>query len=133
MLMLYLRTMRVMREIFGSKKRLTMMYAPNVGHRMLVKMYGGKRLRLCSCFDLCLLNGMREGDSSGNYTYISSLGNNVIDYFIFSRSLSRLQLQMCVYDRIDSKHMPIACFVRCQKRIDIDNLAKTNIPVYKAQ
>ena len=44
-------------------------------------------LVLCSSFDLYVLNGACDGDTDGLYTYISTAGNSVVDYFIFSHSL----------------------------------------------
>lgn len=79
--------------------------------------YGQYLLGLCSTFELYILNGTGGGDTTGRYTYISSVGSSVIDYFIFSRSLCFLPCEMHVQERIDSKHMPITCTVRCQKRL----------------
>ena len=73
-------------------------------------------LVLCSSFDLCILNGACDGDTDGQYTYISTAGNSVIDYFIISRSLASLPKAMQVLERIDSKHMPVVCSLRCQKQ-----------------
>jgi hypothetical protein len=77
--------------------------------------YGHGLLRLCSCFDLVILNGMCEGDKLGQYTYVSDTGCSVIDYFIISRGLSCLPIRMTVENRIDSKHMPITCYCQCLK------------------
>ena len=69
--------------------------------------YGHSLLRLCSCFDLLVLNGMCNGDYRGQYTYISDTGCSVIDYFIISRGLSLLPAKISIERLIDSKHMPI--------------------------
>lgn len=81
-----------------------------------VNLYGQWLLSLCSCFDLHILNGSCEGDKEGRFTYISSHGNSVIDYYLFSRSLYLVLNEMCVLDRIDSKHMPISCSIQCRKQ-----------------
>ena len=78
-----------------------------------VNVNGHNLLALCSSFDLYILNGTCEGDASGHFTYISTSGNSDIDYFIFPHSLCSLPHKMLVLERIDSKHMPIRCSVRC--------------------
>ena len=78
--------------------------------------YGHNFLVLCSSFDLCILNGACDGDTDGQYTYISTAGNSVIDCFIISRSLASLPKAMQVLERTDSKHMPVVCSLRCQKQ-----------------
>ena len=90
---------------------------------------GHNLLALRSSFDLYILNGIYEGDTSGQYTYIFISGNSLIDYFIFSRSLCSLPYKMLVLERIDSKHMPITCYVRCQKWLTY--LKEVSVPVYK--
>ena len=62
------------------------------------------------------MNGACDGDTDGQYTYIFTAGNSVIDYFIISRSLASLPKAMQVLERIDSKHMPVVCSLRCQKQ-----------------
>ena len=57
------------------------------GHSLLV---------LCSSFDLCILNGACDGDTNGQYTYISTVGNSVIDYVIFL-ALSLLYRKQCKF------------------------------------
>lgn len=59
-------------------------------------MYGEKLLRLCSCFDLFVLNGMREGDGSGNYTYISPRAVASLT-ILFFHVRSRLCQLRCVF------------------------------------
>ena len=90
---------------------------------------GHNLLALCSSFDLYVFIGICEGDTSGQYTYISTSGNSVIDYFIFSRSLCSLSYKMLVLERIDLKHMPITCSVRCQKWLTYPK--EVDVPVYK--
>ena len=82
-----------------------------------INVNGHDLLALCSSFDLYILNGTCERDTSGQYTYISTSGNSVIDYFVFSRFLCSLPHKMLVLERIDSKHMPITCSVRWTEAI----------------
>ena len=74
-------------------------------------------LALCSSFDLNILNGACQGDKRGQYTYIFTSGNSVVDYFIFFRSLCTLPYKMLVLKRINPKHVTITCSVRCRKRL----------------
>ena len=84
-----------------------------------INVNGHNLLALCSSFDLYVFNGICEGDTSGQYTYISASGNSVIDYFIFPRSLCSPLYKMQVLERTDSKHMPIACSARCPKTANL--------------
>ena len=43
-----------------------------------VNTYGQHLLRLCSSFDMYILNGFSEGYETGRFTYILPTGNNVI-------------------------------------------------------
>ena len=56
---------------------------------------------------LVVLNGLLPGDEDGNFTYISHSGSSIIDYFIMSRCLVHLGLQLSIVPKIDSKHMPV--------------------------
>ena len=94
-----------------------------------INVNGHDLLALCSSFDLYILNGTCERDTSGQYTYISTSDNSVIDYFIFSRSLCSLPHKMLVLEIIDSKHMLITCSVRCQKRLTY--FKEVDVPMYK--
>ena len=48
----------------------------------VVNNYGKLLLNLRTTFDLCILNGVCEGDLQGCYTYISETGSSVNDYFV---------------------------------------------------
>ena len=75
--------------------------------------YGQLFLELGAQFDLFLINGTTEGDRIGNFTFISSSGCSVIDYFAISRSNVHLIEDMFVDERIDSQHMPIVLTLTC--------------------
>ena len=61
---------------------------------------------MCEQFNL-VLNGLLPGDEDRNFTYISHSGSSIIDYFIMSRCLFHLGLQLSIIPETDSKHMPV--------------------------
>ena len=69
--------------------------------------FGRYLLYVCEQFNLVVLNGLLPGDEDGNFTYISHSGSSIIDYFIMSRCLVHLGLQLSIVPKIDSKHMPV--------------------------
>ena len=72
--------------------------------------YGKLLLNMCTVLDLCILNGVCEGDLQGRYTYISETGCSVNDYFVLSTDLFALVYTSCelfVTERIESDHMPL--------------------------
>ena len=69
--------------------------------------FGWYLLYVCEQFNLVVLNGLLPGDEDGNFTYISHSGSSIIDYFIMSRCLVYLGLQLSTVPKIDSKHMPV--------------------------
>ena len=67
-------------------------------------------LDMCSALNLCISNGVCNGDLKGCLTYINEFGNSVNDYFIMSFDLFDALYSNCslfVAERIDSKHMPL--------------------------
>jgi len=75
--------------------------------------FGKQFLELGAEFEIVVLNGATEGDYCGRFTFLSSSGNSVIDYFAVSRSIQYLFKTMCVQQRVDSNHMPITCVISC--------------------
>ena len=72
--------------------------------------FGKTLINMCTALNLCILNGMCEGDRQGRYTYISPFGSSVIDYFVLSCELAAVVWDDCilrVLDRIESCHMPV--------------------------
>ena len=93
--------------------------------------FGKKLLDLCSVFFFNFLNGNCKGDQIGWYTFISSTGNSVIDYFIISRAIADLPVTMNVEERIDSQHMPITCMLKRTKAIVSDSVNNRNVVLEK--
>ena len=63
-------------------------------------------------------------------THVNVNGHNLLALCSsFSRSLCSLPHKMLVLERIDSKHMPITCSVRCQKWLTY--VKEVDVPMYK--
>lgn len=89
----------------------------NVGRNSedtVLNSYGKLLLNACTALDMCMVNGMCEGDLQGRYTYISDSGSSVNDYFLMSRDLFFMLSDICklhVREKIDSDHMPLELYV----------------------
>jgi hypothetical protein len=59
-----------------------------------------------------VLNGRTEGDSQGEFTFISHLGKIVIDYVIASSALFNSVIDFRVLECDISHHFPCSAFVR---------------------
>ena len=70
-------------------------------------LFGTHLLTLCEVFDLVILNGFCDGDREGKFTYVSTTGSSVIDYFLCSYELLQLNLIMTVGSEILSQHFPV--------------------------
>lgn len=69
--------------------------------------FGKYLLNVCEQFDFVIVNGMQgKGGGDGNFTYVSTSGCSVIDYFIVSRNLFS-SVSLNVAEKIESKHMPV--------------------------
>ena len=78
---------------------------------LIVNPFGRKLLRFCVCFELLILNGFCSPSLSKHFTYISSTGCSVNDYFISSPDLLCLFDKLQVISRIESSHMPLVLTV----------------------
>ena len=82
--------------------------------------FGKSLLSMCTALNLCILNGICQGDREGRYTYISPFGSSVIDYFLMSCDLFALVSDSCflkVMDRVESSHMPISLTINSPENI----------------
>ena len=77
--------------------------------------FGNYLLDLCKVFDFVILNGLCRGDEEGNFTYITTSGSSVIDYFIISDSLMHLNMQLKVAEEMLSQHLPVELVIRNDK------------------
>ena len=94
--------------------------------------FGEMLLNLCKCFDLSILNGIKENDINfGHYTYISPTGCSIVDYFIVSHTLVSLCTQLEVKPRIESKHMPVELTIDCGDKGEDQNVKSKPIKIEK--
>ena len=70
--------------------------------------FGRYLLNICEQFGFQVINGTTCGDECGYFTYVSSVGCGVMNYFIVSRCLLlSLTMPLKVAQKIESKHMPV--------------------------
>jgi hypothetical protein len=86
---------------------------------MTINSYGKSLLNMCTTLNLCIMNGVCNGNRHGHYTYISDFGCSVIDYFLMSSDLFANLFDFCsmnIIERIDTKHLPISLSINVLKR-----------------
>lgn len=69
---------------------------------------------MCCVLQLCIFNGVCNGDKPGRFTYISDSGNSVNDYFVSSYDLFDFIYSKCdfkVAERLESDHMPLEFYM----------------------
>ena len=74
---------------------------------------GERLLYCCACFDLLILNGCKQGDEKGHFTYVSTHGCSVIYYCLVSDIFVDIVAKFAVCDRVESQHMPILFKITC--------------------
>ena len=85
----------------------------------VVNPFGRHLLNVCACFELLILNGFCNPELSKQFTFVSSCGASVNDYFIMSTELVPLCANLKVDERVESVHMPLLLSVSCsQSQID---------------
>ena len=67
--------------------------------------YGKSLLALCAGLELYILNGVSDPNASGKFTFVSTVGNSVIDYYIVSEELLSLNVYMAVVESVISPHV----------------------------
>ena len=72
-------------------------------------------LKICEQFGFQIIKGTTCGDECGYFTYVSSVGCGVMNYFIVSRCLLlSLTMPLKVSQKIEYKHMPVELTVGFQ-------------------
>ena len=69
--------------------------------------FGTKLINFCVCFDLSILNGVCNTDSSCKYTFVSPSGNSVVDYCLASADIALSIKDLTIGSRVESMHMPV--------------------------
>ena len=69
-------------NIFDSLHKSDSVNSSRCSQDTVLNNYGKHLLNMCTALDLCILNGVCDGDLQGRYTYISETGCSVNDYFI---------------------------------------------------
>ena len=78
----------------------------------MVNNFGHDLLCLCYGFDLTILNGSITGDMEGNFTYISSAGSSVIDYFLVSNDFVSQCQSLVIKDNALTAHLCLELSVK---------------------
>jgi len=95
----------------------------------IVNTYGRSLLNFCISYSLCIVNGRLGHDlNKGEFTFHSSYGSSVIDYFICSTNIFHMFSDFVVDVNPESDHMPILKYVRdneLPQRANDDSKMKT--------
>lgn len=81
-------------------------FGPRRSEDKVVNSFGRLLLELCAMCNITILNGTREGDQNGHFTYVCDSGCSAIDYFLASRALTPGTF-LKVAERFESKHLPV--------------------------
>ena len=99
-----------------------------------INAFGKLLLEMCWCHDMFIVNGNPQYDTLGQYTYLSSHGHSVVDYFISSSDLSFLVQELKVEDNIASDHMPVVLLcnkMSCNERVIENEAGDVNVSAEK--
>ena len=99
--------LNIFRDIDMSNIRDDFVGESRSSQDLTVNNFGRFLLSMCAALELTILNGSSPHIASGNLTYISVSGNNVIDYLITLFELRELCFIIKVGENILSPHMPI--------------------------
>ena len=91
----------------------------------IINNFGKSLLDFCFLFDLYIMNGTCIGDKEGEFTFVSTQGCSVIDYFLVSKELA-LHCNLTVGDSLYSWHLPVLMIWSLPLCIE-DEVAHVNI------
>jgi len=80
---------------------------PRKSQDSTVNHFGTKLIEICRIYHLCVLNGCANSDREGRSTYISPLGESVVDYCLLYANALHYDIDVNVASRIESQHMPL--------------------------
>ena len=72
----------------------------------IINNVGKSLLDFCYLYDLIIMNGACCGDKEGEFTFVSSQGCSVIDYFLVSKELAS-HCNLIVQGNLYSWHLPV--------------------------
>ena len=72
-----------------------------------VNIFGRSLIEFVSSYNMIVVNGIYNNAESSLFTYLSSTGYSVVDYFIISDTMLENCVKMNVASRVESDHMPI--------------------------
>lgn len=78
---------------------------------------GRKILELFDDIGGIIINGRTDGDKHGNFTFMGSMGNSVIDYCCCSVSFLNVVQNFSVLDKPYSDHMPLNLVISTKSRL----------------
>jgi len=94
---------------------------------MTVNEFGRLLISLCISLKLTILNGYVEKQLSGKFTYISSCGSSVIDYFIVSEDILPLCISYEICETILSPHMCLRLSIQCANRTNNMDIVRPHV------
>ena len=76
-----------------------------------INRYGRRMIQFCRDAQLWIMNGRVNGDSEGEFTYVSYMGKSVIDYALGDKVCLARTKRFLVHTRVESDHMPVSVLV----------------------
>jgi hypothetical protein len=97
-----------------------------------VNCFGDQLIEFCSIFDCVILNGLQEQQFDNSFTFISTGGCSIVDYFIMSCELfSLLNVKtLKVNDVTESDHLPISLLVELESESIMSESCKEHIETF---
>ena len=93
-----------------------------------INKFGKSLLDFCFLFNLYIMNGFCPSDADGEFTFVSTQGCSVIDYFLVSKELY-MKCDLKVLNEVFSWHLP----VQLLWVVDPPTISKSNASCVKAQ
>ena len=73
-----------------------------------VNKFGKDLIEFCKAYSFIILNGrIGKTDNSGDYTFIGQQGCSIVDYYLCTRNLYHLFVDLYINARTDSDHLPV--------------------------
>ena len=93
--------------------QLTTIYKPAATCDKIINKFGRDLITFCIEYSLLISNGWCGEDKDvANFTYVSTLGNSIIDYLICSFDVLQTFKHFCIEQRSESRHFPISFCIK---------------------